>query len=80
MKAIQIHFQFILLISYFILTLTERAEVESKLHFLQELAESSQSLAATSNSTSIGIKCFWLEPNTLSVFDLKGLARPLRQK
>ena len=26
-----------------------------------------------------GIKCFWLEPNTLSVFDLKDLKRPIRQ-
>ena len=26
-----------------------------------------------------GIRCFWLEPNTLSVFDLKDLKRPIKQ-
>ena len=28
----------------------------------------------------VGIICFWLEPNTLSVFDLKNLQRPILQK
>ena len=31
------------------------------------------------NSTK-GIRCFWLEPTYLSVYDLKGLKRPFGQK
>ncbi len=31
------------------------------------------------NNTSTGIRCFWLESETLSVFDIKGLKRKFSQ-
>jgi hypothetical protein len=30
-------------------------------------------------STLPGIKCFWFEPNSMNVFDLKKLKRPIKQ-
>ena len=57
----------------------------SKNQFLSVLNESSNFtsfIKDTGKSTrQLNIvKCFWLEPNTLSVFDLKNLRRPLAQK
>ncbi len=47
--------------------------------YLKFLSNGVESFAESTNS-STGIKCFWLEPETMTVFDIKGLKRPIRQK
>jgi hypothetical protein len=52
------------------------------LSFLDESIDFTGFTIDSANNTKqlAGIRCFWLEPNTLSVFDLKNLKRPFAQK
>lgn len=51
----------------------------TSLNFL-EGDENKLSNAIQADIDNVGIKCFWLEPKTMSVFDLKNLKRPIFQK
>jgi hypothetical protein len=52
-----------------------KLEIE-ELRFLSTLS----SLSTETTNSSKGIRCFWLEPKHLSVYDLKGLKRPFGRK
>ncbi len=62
--------------------LTENTRQNEFLEFLSDTSIDFKGFTTDSNTTLqlAGIKCFWLEPNTLSVFDLKNLKRPFTQK
>ena len=75
MKVI-LKFLFFIYVSSFYLNLIQctQSSYYTSLKFL----ESNDILQ--SGIDNVGIKCFWLEPNTMSVFDLKNLKRPIFQK
>lgn len=83
-----VNFYFLVFLTIFLINLINSEKIGTNpstnqfLSYLDESIDFTGFTIDTANSTKQlpGVKCFWLEPNTLSVFDLKNLKRPFAQR